>query len=165
MIEDWKSSLDNGNNVGTIAVDLSKAFDSLPHGLLVAKLFAYGVTLPACKLLCSYLHNRHQRVKISDAKSDWLNIEKGVPQGSILGPLLFNIFINDIFFIDNDVTMYNYADDNCIAYAHKDIETIKSVLERDIKKMLDWFKNTVETPYSTIIGVQKIPIVLYGNPW
>ena len=141
MIEDWKSSLDNGNNVGTIAVDLSKAFDSLPHGLLVAKLFAYGVTLPACKLLCSYLHNRHQRVKISDAKSDWLNIEKGVPQGSILGPLLFNIFINDIFFIDNDVTMYNYADDNCIAYAHRDIETIKSVLERDIKKMLDWFKN------------------------
>ena len=62
-------------------------------------------------------------------------------RGSILGPLLFNIFINDIFFIDNDVTLYNYADDNCIAYAHKDIETIKSVLERDIKKMLDWFKN------------------------
>ena len=126
MIEDWKSYLDNGNNVGTITVDLSKAFDSLPRGLLVAKLSAYGVTLPACKLLCSYLHNRHQRVKISDAKSDWLNIEKGVPQGSILGPLLFNIFINDIFFIDNDVTMYNYADDNCIAYAHKYIETIKT---------------------------------------
>ena len=81
MIEDWKSSLDNGNNVETIAVDLSKASDSLPHGLLVAKLFAYGVTLPACKLLCSYPHNHHQRVKISDAKSDWLNIEKGVPQG------------------------------------------------------------------------------------
>ena len=141
MIEDWKSSLDNGNNVGTIAVDLSKAFDSLPHGLLLmAKLFAYGVTLPACKLLCSYLHYRHQRVKISDAKSNWLNIEKGVPQGSILGPLLFNIFINDKVFIDNDVTMYNYADDNCTAYTHKDIETIKSVLECDIKKMLDWFK-------------------------
>ena len=69
MIEDWKCSLHNGNNVETIAVDLSKAFDSLPIGLLVAKLFAYGVTLPACKLLCNYLHNRHQRVKISHAKA------------------------------------------------------------------------------------------------
>ena len=137
MIQDWKSSLDNGNNVGTIAVDLSKAFDSLPHGLLVAKLSAYGVELPACKLLCGYLYNRHQRVKICDAKSDWLNIEKG----SILGPLLFNVFMNDMFFIDSDVTIYNHADDNCIAYAHNDIDNIKNVLERDVEKLLDWFKN------------------------
>ena len=141
MIQDWKSSLDNGNNVGTIAVDLSKAFDSLPHGLLVAKLFAYGVELSACKLLCSYLYDRYQWVKIGDAKSDWLNIEKGVPQRSILGPLLFNVSINDIFFIDSDVTIYNYAEDNCIAYAHNSIDTIKNVLERDVDKLLDWFKN------------------------
>ena len=141
MIQDWNSYLDNGNNVGTIAVDISKAFDSLLHGLLVAKLFAYDVELPACKLLCSYLYNRHQRVKIGDAKSNWLNIEKVVPQGSILGPLLFNVFINDIFFIDSDVTIYNYADDNCIAYAHNEIDTIKNVLERDVEKLLDWFKN------------------------
>ena len=141
MIQDWKSSNDSGNNVGTIAVDLSKAFDSLPHGLLVAKLLAYGVELPACKLLCSYLYNRYQRVKICDAKSDWLNNEKGVPQGSILGPLLFNVFINDIFFIGSAVTIYNYADDNCVAYAHNDIYTIKNVLERDVEKSLDWFKN------------------------
>ena len=136
MIQDWKSFLDNGKNVGTIAVDLSKAFVSLPHGLLVAKLFAYGVELPARKLLCSYLYDRHQRVKIGDAKSDWLNIERGVPQGSILGPLLFNVFINDIFFIDSDVTIYNYADDNCKAYAHNDIDTIKNVLERGVEKLL-----------------------------
>ena len=86
MIEDWKSSLDNGNNVGEIAVDLRKAFDSLPHGLLVAKLFAYGVTLPACKLVCSYLHNRYQRVKISDAKSDWLNTENVFHRDQYLAP-------------------------------------------------------------------------------
>ena len=136
MIQDWKSSLDNGNNVGTIAVDLSKAFVTRGQTVCV-----YGVELPACKLLCSYLYNRHQRVKIGDGKSDWLNIEKGVPQGSILGPLLFNVFINDIFFIDSDVTIYNYADDNCIAYAHNDINNIKNVLECDVEKLLDRFKD------------------------
>ena len=141
MIQDWKTALDNGNFVGSIAVDLSKAFDSLPHGLLVAKLHAYGVELSACKVLCSYLHNRHHRVKMCDVKSEWLNIEKGVPQGSILGPLLFNIFINDIFFIDNDVSIYNYADDNCISYAHSSIDQIKNVLEQDTHRLLDWFKN------------------------
>ena len=65
MIEDWKQSIDNGKMVGTIPVDLSKAFDSLPHGLLIAKLAAYGVYFYSCRLLASYLHNRHQRVKLA----------------------------------------------------------------------------------------------------
>ena len=97
MIEDWKSELDNGNIIGTVAIDLSKAFDSLPHGLLIAKLHAYGVDLSSCRSLASYLPNRYQRVKIKDIKSDWLIMDRGVPQGSILGPLLFNMFIKTCF--------------------------------------------------------------------
>ena len=132
MIEDWKSELDNGNIIGTVAIDLSKAFDSLPHGLLIVKLHAYGVDLSSCKLLASYLHNRHQRVKIKDIRSDWLIMDRGIPQGSILGPLLFNVF-------NNDINIYNYADDNCISYAEKNVLQIKIILEKETNKMMDWF--------------------------
>ena len=98
---------------------------NISGGLVKPPLKLWRVALPACKLLCSYLQNQYQRVKICYAKSDFLSIGKGAPQGSILGPLLFNIFINDIFFINTDVTIYNYADDNCISYAHNDIGIIK----------------------------------------
>ena len=137
MIEDWKSELDNGFIIRTVAIDLSKAFDSLPHGLLIAKLHAYGVDLSSCKLLASYLHNRHQRVKIKDIRSDWLIMDRGVPQGSILGPLLFNVF-------NNDINIYNYADDNCISYVDKNVLQIKIILEKETNKMMDWFaKNSL----------------------
>ena len=66
MIEEWKSAIDNGNMVGSIAIDLSRAFDSLPHILLLAQLNAYGVTLKSGKLIASHLHNHHHRVKIHD---------------------------------------------------------------------------------------------------
>ena len=121
MIEEWKLALDNGNMVGSIAIDLSRAFDSLPHGLLLAKLFAYGVNIESCKLITSYLHNRHHRVKIRDKRSDWLQIKRGVHQGSILGPLLFNVFINDTFLCSSNISIFNYADDNCISFAGSSI--------------------------------------------
>ena len=144
VIEDWKSELDDGNIIGTVAIDLSKAFDSLPHGLLIAKLHAYGADLSSCKLLASYLHNRYQRVKIKDIRSDWLIMDRGVTQGSILGPLLFNVFINDMFFLNNDINIYNYADDNCISYAEKNVLQIKIILEKETNTMMDWFaKNSL----------------------
>ena len=120
-------------------MDLSKAFDCLPHGLLLTKLKAYEVNEESCNLMGSYLSNRHQRVKIGKNVSSWSTIIKGVPQGSILGPLLFNIFINDIFFFVTKTTLYNYADDNTVSYSHKDVETLKETLISECLKLLKWF--------------------------
>ena len=105
-------AVDIKRTFGALLTDLSKAFDCLPHDLLLAKLNAYGFSLPALRLVQSYLSNRKQRTKINSEFSPWEEILFGVPQGSILGPLLFNIFLCDLFFIMNDVEFASYADDN-----------------------------------------------------
>ena len=101
------------------------------HNLLLAELNAYSINLDALQLLRSYLSKRHQRVKVNSTFSDWKEIGFGVPQGSVLGPLLFNVFVNDIFLFVRCTTICNYADDTTIFACHSTLETISRQLETD----------------------------------
>ena len=98
IIENWKESLDQGGHYGTLLTDLSKAFDCIMHDLLIAKLQAYGFDNDSLNFICNYLVGREQRIKINSSFSTWSKIENGVPQGPILGLLLFNINTLGMFF-------------------------------------------------------------------
>ena len=97
---------------------MSKAFDFLPHDLIIEKLAAYDLSETACSLLKRNLPDRKQMVKLGQCRSIFLSIIKGVPQGISLGHYFFNIFLNDIFYFVKNCGICNYADDNTVTYSH-----------------------------------------------
>ena len=135
LTDDWRQALDNKKDVAVIAIDLSKAFDSICHNLLLAKLKAYGVHDSAIKLIQSYLSGRFQRVKCNGKVSNRLPLRCGVPQGSLLGPLLFNIFVNDVNYSAGSSSLRLYADDTTQYIAHESPDespyTLESTLNQD----------------------------------
>ena len=120
-------------------MDLSKAFDTLNQNLLVAKHKAYYLNLNAVAFIKSYLTNRYQRCKTGDSCSEWERIIAGVPQGSLLGPLLFNIFINYIFLYIENSDLCNYADDSTLYATGESLSIIIENLKANFLRISTWF--------------------------
>ena len=143
MIEKWRKSHDEGGAFGALLTDLSKAFDCLPHKLLIVKLHAYGVDILSLKLLHSCLTKRKQRVELNGTCSSWSEIIFGVPQGSILGPLLFKLFLCNLFQFSTNLDITNYADANTPHSTNKNLNKLLHDLEKMSDTLFKWFTDNL----------------------
>ena len=128
LIEVWRKNLDNNYFTKAVLMGLSKAFNCIPHDLVIAKLAAYGFDKNMICYIYSYLKSRKQCVSVNNIKSTFEEIIAGVTQGSIVGPILFNIFSNDFFCFILVASAHNFADDNTLSSFAKAIENLISIL-------------------------------------
>ena len=139
MTEDWRRSLDNRESAMAVAVDLSKAFDSINHNLLFAKLKADGLSQSAMSLMSSYLLGRKQRVCLYGVCSSYSESRARLSQGSLLGLLLFNIFINDLNYAVPNVSLRLYADDTTLYASDVSPIALQFVVNRGLSRLSEWF--------------------------
>ena len=139
MLEKWKKALNTEENMSAIFMDLLKAFDTINHDLLLAKLKAYVFSKQALSFMCSYLKNRRQRAQINNKFSSLREVIAGVPQSCINGLLLFNLFINDLFLFICFSTLSNYADDDNLFATGADIQLINQMLLSSFRAENNWF--------------------------
>ena len=145
MLEKWKSATNNKKAFGALLIDSSKAFNSLSHDLLIAKLNAYGFNMSALRFAHSYLKNCIKRTKINSEYNSWEEIMFGVPQECILGPLLFSIFLCDLFLVMKNIDIASYADDNTPYTTGNSVEEVIQKSENAAKTLFQWFRDNQMT--------------------
>lgn len=127
--------------VGAVMVDLSKAFDTINHRLLIEKLHSYGISGTELKWFSNYLSQRKQRAVLNGVRAAWSNVRAGVPQGSILGPLLFILFVNDLPSVVRHSEVNLYADDTTVYVADVDPIVVRDKLTEDLNAVACWIDN------------------------
>lgn len=162
LLEDFSDQLnavfDNNKIACALFLDCSKAFDTVHHGLLLDKLFSLGFRGAFWSLLANFLQGRRQLVSVGKVRSAFSTITAGVPQGSILSPLLFNIFVNDLQSVI-PVSLYQYADDTVILTSASNYYDAVTSLQSAATKAMDWFRNNLIN-----INVSKTQLICFHNP-
>ena len=169
LVENLLKNRDENKFTCTFFLDLSKAFDTVDRGILIKKLEHYGIRGEPLELLKNYLTNRKQYTLVNGCMSQELNIDIGVPQGSVLGPLLFLLYINDLPLVSNVVTKM-FADDTCLIFSASDLGELQIIINREIKKIDDWMAsnkltlNYSKTKYMLVHRKNQNPLLsLYIN--
>ena len=150
--------MDNNDSTIGVFIDLRKAFDTIDHSLLLTKLNFMGIRGVCYMWIKSYLSKRQQYVLYEACKSDIVDIECGVPQGSVLGTQLFILYINDICYISEILKFILFADDTNIFYKHKDINYLCDCMSKELSKLDEWFKiNRLS------LNMNKTNYILFSN--
>jgi hypothetical protein len=144
---------------GVIFLDLKKAFDTVDHALLLQKLHSYGIHDSALMWFRAYLTDRSQVVQLNSSTSDSMNISCGVPQGSILGPLFFTLYINDLPAASRKAQVIMYADDTAIVYSSASVPDIENVLSGELARVKAWLDLNKLT-----LNTTKTKTMLFGSP-
>ena len=139
LTEELQDNLQNKKSTLAVFIDLSKAFDTVDHQILLSKMHRYGIRGLAGDLLHSYLTGRSQSTIANNKKSKPEEITCGVPQGSILGPLLFNLYINDLATV-SDLTVRLYADDACLTFSQSNLTVLQNAMNKELNLVNDWLK-------------------------
>lgn len=160
IVDEWIAAIDQGNIVSTVFLDLTKAFDLVNHEILITKLERYKFSHNTLLWFTSYLSNRTQQVSVSGKLSQPLEIKSGVPQGSVLGPLLFLLYINDLPLCVNFCSTDMFADDTTLSTNSSSPETLADNLNRDLENVASWCKDnamsiSVEKTKSMVISTKQ----------
>ena len=159
LTETWRAELDSKKIVGMLSSDMSKAFDSLSPQLLINKLQAYNFSDKAIQLIRSYFQGRENRVKIGSVTSDWVVVKRGCPQGSTFGPLMWNIFRNDMPNIISDANVSMYADDHQVFVSNETTKSVEKLPVDNGERMTKCYQDNLLK-----VNCDKYQAMVLGNP-